>query len=220
MEPRFRTARRRFPFVGAKGTSGTLLNLDDGQLPRRSVTGFLRELDRERFEQFFGLTHQRLREGGEELLRGKGDIGSALFQAAGLLDLEEPCSKGSMPRRRSCSLRSRGPKSSIVRLRITETAKAEVRRLAISGSAIKQKQADLEGAKDTHERLKTESESLLHELVRLRRIASNKPDVARLQELRGSASRARTRSYLACDLARSATNLSAPSPRQPARFRC
>jgi hypothetical protein len=67
-----------------------------------------------------------------------------------------------------------------------KTAKAEVRRLAISGSAIKQKQVDLEGAKETHERLKTESESLLHELVRLRRIASNKPDVARLQELRGA----------------------------------
>ena len=78
---------KTFSFRRRKGTSGTLLNLDDGQLPESLVTGFLREMDRERFEQFFGLTHQRLREGGEELLRGKGDMGSALFQAAGLLDL-------------------------------------------------------------------------------------------------------------------------------------
>ena len=78
---------KSFSFRRRKGTSGTLLSLDEGQLPESTVTSYLRELDRERFEQFFGLTHQRLREGGEELLRGKGDIGSALFQAAGLLDL-------------------------------------------------------------------------------------------------------------------------------------
>lgn len=168
-----------------KGTSGTLLNLDDGQLPESLVTGFLRELDRERFEQFFGLTHQRLRDGGEELLRGKGDIGSALFQAAGLLDLRTLLERLDAETKELFSPKSR---TKIINCAIEDykTAKGEVRRLAISGSAIKQKQTELEGAKETHERLKTESESLLHELVRLRRIASNKPDVARLQELRGA----------------------------------
>jgi uncharacterized protein YhaN len=175
---------KTFSFRRRKGTSGTLLNLDDGQLPEGLVTGFLRELDRERFEQFFGLTHQRLREGGEELLRGKGDIGSALFQAAGLLDLRTLLERLDAETKELFSPKSR---TKVINSAVEDykTAKAEVRRLAISGSAVKQKQADLEGAKETHERLKTESESLLHELVRLRRIASNKPDVARLQELRG-----------------------------------
>ncbi|MEO5925087.1 MAG: AAA family ATPase [Bryobacteraceae bacterium] len=174
---------KTFSFRRRKGSSGTLLSLDDGQLPESLVTGFLRELDRDRFEQFFGLTHQRLREGGEELLRGKGDIGSALFQAAGLLDLRTLLEKLDAETKELFSPKSR---TKVINCAIDDykTAKAEVRRLAISGSAIKQKQADLEGAKATHERLKTESESLLHELVRLRRIASNKPDVARLQELR------------------------------------
>ena len=175
---------KTFSFRRRKGTSGTLLNLDDGQLPDRLVTGFLRELDRERFEQFFGLTHQRLREGGEELLRGKGDIGSALFQAAGLLDLRTLLERLDAETKELFSPKSR---TKVINCAIEDykTAKAEVRRLAISGSSVKQKQADLEEAKETHERLKTESESLLRELVRLRRIASNKPDVARLQELRG-----------------------------------
>ena len=176
---------KTFSFRRRKGTSGTLLNLDDGQLPESLVTGFLRELDRERFEQFFGLTHQRLREGGEELLRGKGDIGSALFQAAGLLDLRTLLERLDTETKELFSPKSR---TKVINCAIEDykTAKAEVRRLAISGNAIKQKQADLDGAKETHERLKAESDSLLHELVRLRRIASNKPDVARLQELRGA----------------------------------
>jgi len=176
---------KRFSFRRRKGTSGTLLNPDDGQLPESLITGFLRELDRERFEQFFGLTHQRLREGGEELLRGKGDIGSALFQAAGLLDLRTLLEKLDAETKELFSPKSR---TKVINCAIEDykAAKAEGRRLAISGSAIKQKHAELEGAKETHERLKTESESLLHELARLRRIASNKPDVARLQELRGA----------------------------------
>jgi uncharacterized protein YhaN len=81
------TGEKGLSFRRRKGTTGTLLNQDEGQIPEGVLATFLQELDRDRFEQFFGLNHQRLNEGGEELLRGKGDVGSALFQAAGLLDL-------------------------------------------------------------------------------------------------------------------------------------
>lgn len=170
-------------FRRRKGTSGTLLNLDEGQLPESLVAGFLRELDRDRFEEFFGLTHQRLREGGEELLSGKGDIGSALFQAAGLLDLRDLLEKLAAEAKELFSAKAR---NKVINRAIDEfkEAKAESRRLAISATSVKQKQSGLDEASERHERLKAESESLLLELVRLRRIASNKPDVARLQELR------------------------------------
>jgi len=176
-------SEKSFSFRRRKGTSGTLLNLNDGQIHEGAVTGFLRELDRERFEQFFGLNHQRLRAGGEELLRGKGDIGSALFQAAGLLDLRKLLEGLDAEARELFSPKSR---TKVISCAIDEykQARSEVRRLAISAPAVKQKQADLEAAKETHERLKAESESLQQELVRLRRIASNKPDIARLQDLR------------------------------------
>ncbi len=178
-------SEKSFSFRRRKGTSGTLLNLNDGQIHEGAVTGFLRELDRERFEQFFGLNHQRLREGGEELLRGKGDIGSALFQAAGLLDLRNLLDRLDAEARELFSPKSR---TKVISCAIDEykQARSEVRRLAISAGTVKQKQADLEAAKETHERLKTESESLNQELVRLRRIASNKPDIARLQGLRAA----------------------------------
>lgn len=39
-------------------------------------------LDRGEFEAMFGLNHARLREGGDRLLKGEGELGSALFEAS------------------------------------------------------------------------------------------------------------------------------------------
>jgi hypothetical protein len=176
---------KHFRFRRRKGTSGTLLNCDEAQIQDGALSPFLRELDRERFEQFFGLNHQRLREGGEELLRGKGDIGSALFQATGLLDLRNLLDGLEGEAKELFSAKSR---TKTIGRAIDEykQARSEVRRLAISAGMVKQKQSELDAAGETLEKLKMESQSLQQELVRLRRIASNKPDVARLQELRAA----------------------------------
>ena len=71
-------------FRRRKGTAATLLSDSDTQIPEDRLSSYLHGLDRTRFEQFFGLDHVRLRQGGEDLLRGEGEIGSALFQAAGI----------------------------------------------------------------------------------------------------------------------------------------
>jgi uncharacterized protein YhaN len=176
---------KHFRFRRRKGTSGTLLSCDEAQIQDVTLAPFLRELDRDRFEQFFGLNHQRLREGGEELLRGKGDIGSALFQASGLLHLRNLLDGLDGEAKELFSAKSR---TKTVGRAIDEykQARSEVRRLAISAGMVKQKQSELDAAEETLEKLKKESQSLQQELVRLRRIASNKPDVARLQELRAA----------------------------------
>jgi uncharacterized protein YhaN len=174
---------RSFSFRRRKGTSGTLLNVDEAQILEDALSPFLLELDRERFEQLFGLDHRRLREGGEELLHGKGDIGSALFQATGLLDLRTLLDGLDGEARELFSPKSRTKAISRAIDEYKQT-KAEVRRLAISAGVVKQKQAELEASEEAVGKLKTESLSLQQQLVRLRRIASNKPDVAHLQELR------------------------------------
>ena len=170
-------------FRRRKGTTGTLLNLDEVQIQEGILTAFLRELDRDRFEQFFGLNHQRLREGGEELLRGKGDVGSALFQAAGLLDLRNLLEGIDDEAKELFSPKSRGK---VIGNALEEYrhARAEVRRLAVSAAAVKERQTELDRTKENHETLKAEAQSLQQELVKLRRIAGNKPDVARIQDLR------------------------------------
>jgi uncharacterized protein YhaN len=176
-------ASGRFSFRRRKGVSGTLLTVDEAQIPDSILGPFLRELDRERFEQFFGLDHDRLRAGGEELLRGKGDVGSALFQAAGLLDLIKLLEKLDSEARQLFSSKSKGR---VIGLALEEykDARAEVKRLAISASEVKEKEADLQHAKQKHDELRSQSQALHHELVMLRRIAGNKPDVAALQKLR------------------------------------
>jgi uncharacterized protein YhaN len=179
--------QKAFSFRRRKGTSGTLLTLDEAQIEDNALGPFLRELDRERFEQFFGLNHERLEEGGEELLLGKGDIGSALFQASGLLDLRNLLEGLDREAKELFSAKSR---TKTISRAIDEykEAKSEVRRMAISAGMVKQKQTELAAAEETLDKLKMESQSLQQNFVRLRRIASNKPDVARLQELRAALS--------------------------------
>ena len=50
-----------FSFRRRKGTTGTLLTPDEGQLSEANLAGFLRELDRDRFEQFFGASVKEAR---------------------------------------------------------------------------------------------------------------------------------------------------------------
>ena len=176
---------KSFFFRRRKGTSGTLLNLDEVQIQEAILGTFLQELDRDRFEQLFGLNHHRLREGGEELLRGKGDVGSALFQAAGLLDLRNLLEGIDDEAKEVFSPKSRG-KVIGNGLEEYKDARAEVRRLAITAAAVKEKQAGLDGTKLNHETLKAEAQSLQGDLVKLSRIARNKPDLSRLYELRAA----------------------------------
>ena len=80
----------RIGFVRRKGKGATLARLNVRteqpdtalaieQSHERGLTGWL---ERAEFEAMFGLTHARLREGGKVLLRGEGDLGSALFEAS------------------------------------------------------------------------------------------------------------------------------------------
>jgi uncharacterized protein YhaN len=205
----------RFSFRRRKGASYTLLSLEDAQIPEDALNPFLRELDRDRFEQFFGLNHQRLRDGGEELLRGQGDVGSALFQAAGLLDLRRLQDKLDEDAKELFSPRSRTKKISSI-LEEYKQAKAEIRRLAISGPAAKEKKAELEAAEERLARLKEESHSLQQELVRLRRIESNKPDLAKLQMIRATLASLETVPLLPVDAASNTRKRWPPWKAQPA----
>ncbi len=81
---------RAVGLIRRKGRGTTLSGLDvrteqtdpgftvDSRLERELTGG----LDRQEFEAMFGLNHARLREGGAVLLRGEGDLGSALFEAS------------------------------------------------------------------------------------------------------------------------------------------
>ncbi len=77
-------------WVRRKGSKATLYRLDvaslqpDPDLPLQAghETALTGGLGRGEFEAMFGLNHARLREGGDLLLKGEGELGSALFEAS------------------------------------------------------------------------------------------------------------------------------------------
>lgn len=75
-------AGTRLSFQRRKGNKNTLLKEDGTQLPDNALTPFLGTVDRAYFSAMFGLGMRELHEGAQELLRGEGSMGSALFSAS------------------------------------------------------------------------------------------------------------------------------------------
>ena len=73
-------------FVRRKGRKQTLLDGDGKALDDGVITSWLGGVGRELFDTLFGLSHERLLRGGEDLLAGRGEMGESLFSAgAGIL---------------------------------------------------------------------------------------------------------------------------------------
>ena len=75
------------------------------------LTGGLKRAD---FESLYGLDHLRLRQGGEALLKGEGDVGAALFEAsAGVRSLQDVLAQLDQEARRHFVPGARGSKGRI-----------------------------------------------------------------------------------------------------------
>lgn len=74
---------RRLAIQRRKGRSNTLLDADGGPLDDRVLDAVLGGTDRRRFEALFGLSHESLRRGGDEILKAEGHLGEMLFGAGG-----------------------------------------------------------------------------------------------------------------------------------------
>ncbi|MAT15189.1 MAG: hypothetical protein CMJ46_07970, partial [Planctomyces sp.] len=78
-----------FDFVRLKKNKNSLQSPDESEsYPDDALDRFLGNVNRDLFVSMFGIDHERLRAGGEEIVQGKGDIGELLFSAgAGLTNL-------------------------------------------------------------------------------------------------------------------------------------
>ena len=70
-------------FTRIKRQKGTLRAPDGSTLPENALDRFVAGVSSEQFERFWGIDHDRLVQGGREILERKGDVGESLF-AAGL----------------------------------------------------------------------------------------------------------------------------------------
>ncbi len=69
-------------FQRRKGNKNTLLDADGDALLDSALTPFLGSVDQSYFSAMFGLGTRELHEGAQQLLRGEGNIGDALFSAS------------------------------------------------------------------------------------------------------------------------------------------
>lgn len=75
-------AGQQLVFQRRKGNKNTLLDANGDPLPESALAPFLGSVDATYFSAMFGLGARELRDGAQQLLRGEGDIGAALFSAS------------------------------------------------------------------------------------------------------------------------------------------
>jgi uncharacterized protein YhaN len=82
------SAGRELTFIRRKGRSNTLLNPGGNPLDDDILRDYLQGIDRQLFLSMFGIDHQALVNGGEDILKGGGELGQSLFAAGlGITDL-------------------------------------------------------------------------------------------------------------------------------------
>lgn len=69
-------------FIRTKARTKTLQTAGGAALPDNALTPYLGQIERTFFDQMFGLNHERLVKGGQEILNASNDVGQILFQAA------------------------------------------------------------------------------------------------------------------------------------------
>ncbi len=69
-------------FVRRKGSKNTFMDIHEKPSDESALAGFLNGISEQQFETAFGLNHQLLIKGAQELLQAGGDVGEALFSAA------------------------------------------------------------------------------------------------------------------------------------------
>ena len=75
-------AGTRLVFQRRKGNKNTLLDSEGVELPDNALAAFLGSVDQSYFSAMFGLGTRELQEGAQQLLRGEGNMGHALFSAS------------------------------------------------------------------------------------------------------------------------------------------
>lgn len=73
--------KRQALFTRRKGRKDDLSDADDNPVPESAIAAFLGGATRERFDTVFGLNGAALRAGGQSILAGQGDAGSAIMGA-------------------------------------------------------------------------------------------------------------------------------------------
>ena len=119
-------------FIRRKGRKDTLLGFDGKPIGDSLLHKFLQGVGEDLFSTLFGIDHEALRRGGQEILRGGGEVGQSLF-AAGLGGISIPQILQTLDAEAEKLFRPRGQTQKINKaIDAHSTAKREIVALSLS----------------------------------------------------------------------------------------
>lgn len=193
-------AGEEITFIRRKGNKDTLLDPEEVPLPDSALAPFLGRTGREFFERAFGLSHERLRQGGEAIARAEGDLGESLFEAGsgiqGLADIQQKLAgeaDGIFAPRRS--------RERLLYQTLTEyeTALSGQKQASLRRSEWVQADSNLKAARDALQSAREKLRELQARQAKLTRLERVLPILRELDTLRGDLARLGPESLLPPD---------------------
>ena len=167
-----------------RGNKNTLLAADETALNDALITPFQGGIDRVQYERVFGLDQERLRQGGEAMLRSDGAVGAILVEAGeglkGLVQLQSRLTQELDRLHRA--RRNQNTETARIESELKE-ARDRLRRCLLSADEWHDALAHEQRCVDLVQSLRTETLTLRATSARLAMLARVKPILARLDEL-------------------------------------
>ncbi len=166
-----------------KGRKNTLLDNEDSPLDEKILQAYLGHMSEAQFCALFCFDHERLKQGGEDLLNGGGDVGESLFEAGtGSLKLHELLDN--LDKEAGDLFRSRSTKLPLNQsIQQYKDAKQRIKNYSLSANVWSEHSKKLTTAQQQDTQLLAQLQTLRTEQLRLERIQRTRPAAQRRQEL-------------------------------------
>ena len=177
------SAGEEIVFQRRKKRINDVINDAGDPLDLGALTPFLNGVEPEMFESLYGIDHETLVQGGEEILAQKGEVGQALFAAgAGISSLREVIDQ--LEKEAMTLFKSAGqlPEINQAVKRFKELQK-EIKIVSLSSKAWKDHNKARKTAEEERSNLEKERDQINKELQRLDRLVKAIPELASLKSL-------------------------------------
>ncbi|MCK5524762.1 MAG: AAA family ATPase [Thiomargarita sp.] len=167
-----------------KGRKNTLLDVNNKPIDEECLQAFLGGMKASQFTALCCFDHERLRQGGEDLLDGGGDVGESLFEAGtGTLKVHDVLSE--LDREKDELFKARGSKPLLNKtIRDYKEACKRIQETSLSVDKWSEQAKRLDEAQQRHIELTRQLQTYRAEQNRLERIKRTRPRLQRHQELK------------------------------------
>jgi len=168
-------------FQRRKKRIGDIMDADGNTLDSSTLAPFLHNVEPAIFENLYGIDHEALIRGGEEILAQKGEVGKALFAAgAGISSVREVIEQLEKEAAELFKPKGQLPEINRAVKRFNELKK-EAKEATLSSKVWKDHQTALNNAEAERSELELERQQKNIELHRLERLARALPELATLK---------------------------------------